>query len=926
MKPFNQIIVRIPQLPISASISEHWLDLRNSIKVSSPEFFELIKDIDCLSIDSLPVRQQLTILKYFNRSRYRCVPFGTFSSIGTAKIGKDADLPLLLNSPRKVHKLQDWKITETIKYSFCDILAGDYKLFSNSTHYTFGNQIRYVRRTGEQFELAEIEWDLKISNILNSCQVPTKISSILNLVSGPASKAEMTNLLEDLICCGLILTELEPNLIGIDYFDRIKYKSKRKERNYLISEHSLDKGVIDQKYTENIPALIDLLIKVLPDPDDSEDMVVFMKRFSKRFEGIDVPVMVALDPELGVGYGNLYNKGKNEGILSKVIGGQPKQRENDNIANFSNQGKFAIGEIIHLDKFIIENPSGVSKRPLPNSCSLVGSIVDDGLIIERIGGHSFNQLAGRFTAVNNEILDICREITSIEESINPDVIFFDIAYNAEMAVDNVNRRQRVYRQELNLLNYTEMDHPLTLEDLYISVSGKEIVLRSKRLNKRMIPRMSSAYNFRRSDLPIFRFLYDLSFYGIWPDLTFDPLNLFPGNKYYPRFQFRNIVLSLAKIRVTKGEIEGSSVHEKIICLKNLIEDFKLGSIVKVLSDEEPLVMGCSIKQDMELLLGEVQKKGSVYIEEFPIASNPLVIDKQGRGYNNQLIIPLIHLKEVYYGSGSISNIDCSKKRAFLPAKDWISLEIYGHPSGADNILIGPLTKVLLQFKEQIKCWFFIRYNENGDHLRFRLQLKHKRYREEIMEAIHTYLEPLYCKGLISDIALRIYNREMERYGIAGIEHVEQHFRMDSELILEMIRSEVPEELRYIYCLQLFLAIKEDSPIGEQRFDSWMENIRNHFGEEHEMDTQKYKMLNQYYKENDVFNLVNLTQKVPGAENLVKSIIDLICVCTDRRRAPFFTDLMHMHINRLFSDQQRAHEMIIYNLLTTYLKQSKYRSQ
>lgn len=924
MNPFNQIIVRVPQLPISSSIEESWSDLKESIKISSPEFYEIIKDVDYQNINSLPERQQLTILKYFNRSKYRCVPFGTFSSIGTAAIGNNGQFSLVLNDKRKVHSLTDWKATQLLEKSLNDILSEDYKLFSNSTYYTVGNQIRFVRRMGEQFELAEIEHDLTISNILGCCQSPRKISEVLELVRDTNSNDDLLVLLDDLIGCGLLITELEPNLIGKDYFRRVKFRPKSVSGLYVIAEHTFDKGVISKKYTQHIPVLIELLTRILPDPEESEDMVGFMQRFSKRFDRGDIPVMVALDPEVGVGYGNLHNKINDDSLLGKVMGGQRKKSD---VFSFLNTlGQFPIDETIYLDKSVIEKSTSLTKRPLPNSCSLVGNIVDDHLIVERIGGHSFNQLAGRFTAVSNDILKICKEIAAIEESANPEVIFFDIAYNAELSVDNVNRRQRLYHHELNLLNYTELESPLTLDDLFISISGKEIVLRSRKLNKRMVPRMSSAYNYRRSDLPVFRFLYDLSFYGIWPDLTFEPLILFPDKQYYPRFQFRNMILSLAKVKITKDVITGGSQEDKISSLRSLIRYFKFGSIIKVLGAQEPLIMDSSKHGDMKLLISELEKRESVYIEELPVSVNPLAIDNKGKCYMNQVIIPLVHKNEVYYGSGNITNIDCSKKRAFLPGKDWISLEIYGHTSGANSLLTGPLTKVLQQFQEQIKCWFFIRYNENGDHLRFRLQLKHKRFREEIMEVVHSYLEPLYSKGLINDVSLRTYNREMERYDIAGIVQVEQHFRLDSDLVLELIRNEVPEHLRYIQCLQLFLAVKEAGLIGEQRFDSWMENIRYHLGEEHQMNTEKYKILNQYYKEEEIYTLVINTPMARNAQNLVSSFTELINTCPDRRRAPFFTDLMHMHINRLFTDDQRAHEMIIYNLLISCLKQVKYRPQ
>jgi len=69
---------------------------------------------------------------------------------------------------------------------------------------------------------------------------------------------------------------------------------------------------------------------------------------------------------------------------------------------------------------------------------------------------------------------------------------------------------------------------LLLSDLWVRYENNEIILESKKLGKRVIPRLSSAYNYNHSDLPVFRFLCDLQHQSIQSNLTLNLSSLFPA--------------------------------------------------------------------------------------------------------------------------------------------------------------------------------------------------------------------------------------------------------------------------------------------------------------------------------------------------------------------------------------------------------------
>ncbi|HAK29640.1 MAG TPA: hypothetical protein DCO90_10480, partial [Sphingobacterium sp.] len=122
------------------------------------------------------------------------------------------------------------------------------------------------------------------------------------------------------------------------------------------------------------------------------------------------------------------------------------------------------------------------------------------------------------------------------------------------------------------------------------------------------------------------------------------------------------------------------------------------------------------------------------------------------------------------------------------------------------------------------------------------------------------------------------------------------------------------------CVTLMRAVRDSQVIGNKRFKAWTDFIRTSLEKEHQLNTTMYKALNKEIRENYSYFPRNLSE---SEQPFAQSLIDLIKDCPDRRRAPLLADLMHMHINRLFEENQRTHEMIWYNIFSTAnLKEEK----
>ncbi|RZK62959.1 MAG: hypothetical protein EOO95_14250, partial [Pedobacter sp.] len=506
MKPLihPSIIFRTPKFSHQADLESSWDELKKAISISSSSFYETIKDVEAHELRKLPSKIFFTIWKYFNRAKYRSTPYGTFASFSfLANAFNESESKIIVNNEQVVHQFIDWPYRNELHFDFEKLMADNIQLFSNTSYYSTLNSIRYIACTEGVFELAEIDQNEFIMQILECCAKPIAVNDLIKTLGvDEAGKIEFLELLHDMHSIQLLFTEFDPNVIGEDYFERIGIDDSNLPK-YLIAERKVIAGGLDEHLIKPIPTLIDLLSKILKS-DEREALKGFISRFKNKFDQQEVPLSIALDPEMGVGYDELEQVSEDDFVAqfnSKKKNAEDKQDLKSILKTKLSVADFENKEPIYLNKLAFE--TNESESILPNSFSLLMSVADDLICVDQIGGVTANALTGRFSIADNAVEQFCKETSAIEQNANPEVLFFDVAYLVETNVDNINRRKQIYGHQLSILNFDTSSAPLSLGDIQISVSNNEVILRSKSLNKRLIPRMASAYNYTRSDLSVF---------------------------------------------------------------------------------------------------------------------------------------------------------------------------------------------------------------------------------------------------------------------------------------------------------------------------------------------------------------------------------------------------------------------------------------
>lgn len=924
-------VLRTPLISYAQNNEESWSILKKAIEYSSDCFYDVIRNLNYDDFKNLDFKIQYTIWKYFNRARFRATPYGLFGSCSSFLISSEEHTDnIVVEKNFAIHSFIDWPFKNHISLSEELFFMPDRIYKSNESIYYVSDSIRYIYRQEKMFEIASVDRSLLVDSLLNFCKIPISYQEIIKYLEDTAAlnATDVQDLLNEFLRNQLLYTDLSPNIIGPDYFERINVTVGKPVKEYILTDRKVIEGSLSAEIFKSFNDCINCL-ESLAEEVKSPELNTFKRDFLSRFEDQEISLLKALDPEIGIGYGNLTQ-----------IDGDDKLHElfsKDNLDNtctiqWGRLENFLLEQVIvagNDPKYIIQLENYAHKKDneqntlLPNTFSALVNVIDDLIILENLGGCTATSLLGRFTRSNLQINEICRELMQIEAETNPDVIFFDIAYLSEDQVDNVNRRAAIYDYELPVLVYSCSTNPVDLHDICLWIHNNEVILYSSHYKKRLIPRLSSAYNYFRSDLSLYRFLCDLQHQGIKSQLGFDFQNKIPGLNFYPRLQYENIVISPAKWKIDIKECQRFNSQA-------IIEKYNLSALIKIRNNDQSLTFDTASLDDLAAFSHFIkQQKNDFYIEESFIPQKPLVIDEQQNPYLPQFVLSFHHSQLIYKGASSKkkASSDLPARVDILQGNDWLYFEIYCHPLSANSILTDNIGPFIDKNQQNIEKWFFIRYFNPKHHLRLRIQIKPGINGYSIIRELTEVLSRGFDDGKIEDIQLKPYKKEIERYGSDLIEEIEIHFFRDSLFVLNLLAMECLTQQIYRLLLDIALDVLESikSEITENL--SLTQFYLENFIIEHNWGIKEFKNLNKRYASFKQHKEFEITEPIAEMRKvLIESFNNLLLLRIEGRQSRLFGDLFHMLVNRLFAEHQRIHEGVIYYyLVKEFQKQSKFKS-
>lgn len=962
-----QLLLRTPSYSFEQyrgiSLKEVLTDtyFRNAIRYASEPVYQVLQKTG-FDFDGLNDKMKMTLQKYYNRMCFRSTPFGSMASVSSLRFGCQ-DEAILLADERRVK----------VRPSFTNVLAAakdillskaddaiTYRI--NDSIYSTGYDIRYLRyetdkKEGKRLFFVEtIESSALLDAVCAFCAAAAPQAVIASHIAGcfDATIEDSSVFVAGLIEKQLLVSSVEPHICGIDYLEHVSAsmhhhavatEDNAAGRSVYVTTYRPATGSLDKAIQQQLLNALQCTAALLP-AEPPALLTAFKEAFVQKYDQQAVPLLEALDPELGVGFASLGGSAATPLLLKHTgdsTGSPPSHKLPWTAAHaYLLQQWTSSKGVIRLKQDDIARLPENGDQSLPPSTNILFRKLGEQLYIEHAGGATATALTGRFSLVHEDLCGSTKELASIEAKQNPDVIFAEISHIAELHAANIERRAQFHAYEIPVLtgSVATLDCQVVLNDLYVAVRQGTVWLWSKKLGKRIIPRLSSAYNYQRSTLAVFRFLCELQFDGLASNVNFNLSHFFPDLPFYPRVELDNCILQLATWHVSGQQVTGIQAATKEIKLANLLHLLKVElqcpRHISVNEHDHELVFDLQRQEDLVLLLDLFKNGRTVTIKEYPfVAAEPVVADNAAHGYMSQFIASIYNLETVYAGlppeltETPLNGI----QRRFMPGSEWAYFKIYCLPERANEILAQQLYPVIeaLKVADVTKACFFIRYHDPAPHIRLRFLLHHKADYACVVSMLHTALQSLMATGVVIKLTADVYEREMERYSTELIEQIEQHFNTSSLLALSYLHALPAGETETSY---LHLAVSSVHAMLEAFGYSLTERIA--FCEQ--MHTFLYKeQLHPVNRAAQIKDTYRELSKVPGLFNtsavhmpgsFIMELQDVAAAAAGwggDKRGGLLADLIHMHLNRLFSRSQRSQEMMLYYCLWQHYTSQKARA-
>lgn len=917
---------------------------RSAIAVASDGLFRELTQAE-FQLKRLSAKARHALHRYYNRMCFRPTPFGLFAGITALEWGASAQI--ILGNNKIIHSFPDFKSVVALSDQVTRESTSDVILYAlNNTLYSLKTEYRYLSYTDNAslkriFYLYQMERSKEMDKFFCFLQTGKNRAAIIEYLVLSAGFSELDAQLFFLQLAEeqVIQPVLSPATNGADLVPSDAksgpIQGETGNNRYVNLEVSLQAGMLEKAHQQVILDALNVIDRLVPQQEPPE-LYTFLKAFERKYDGQMVPLLEALDLEKGIGYGGLMDVVGSDDYRKDVHLEEKKDMAQSVEWTLAHafllehwQMIPANGDVIQLDREKIDRLP-MTEALYPSNMSVLFRMADDGIYIEQAGGASASALAGRFTFFHDKIWQHQKEIAEMEQRSNPDVIMAEVSHISHLHTANIDRRRHIYSYEIPILTGSSLDpgKQILLNDLWVCVDHGTIILWSKRLNKRIVPRLSSAFNYKNDKLPVFRFLCDLQQHQVKTGFHFDLEDFFPGLKHYPRIQVGKVILQLARWNLDEFELKRLSAlaeNEKIIrLLKEWQIKYRWPRYISLDEHDNQLVFDTSNDDSLLFLRDNIKAVKKAVIREFPFCRQSAVAGSDNKPRINQFIAAIRHDAPVYRSNkdyGRLIQMAQNKQRKYITGSEWLYVKLYCHPSKANELLLSclmPLMQTARARKITTK-WFFIRYRDPEYHLRLRFHINPDDTGQMIVLLQDAFFNAVE-NGTVTGIQYDSYKRELERYVLT--EETERVFYDSSRLTLCYLNSLSQtdtggHEQFIVDCTQSMTAAF--GLTGEARAGMFQQlYLSLYAGFINSQATNE--QLKQRYRDFQKVIVASKTShptiavEFAAFQKGLSGISGKAAEWNDRDRFTLLGDIIHMHLNRLLTDGQREQELVIYYCL------------
>jgi len=688
----------------------------------------------------------------------------------------------------------------------------------------------------------------------------------------------------------------------------------------------------------------------------NDDLLNFIAEFTDHYGDAQIPLLTALDQQSGIIYpssnsesctfnGNISALNTLEQIVGRtdVLKNLKLKKLAEAVANKQIEVEITADDITDF-----KSHQSVAVKNFYLQGNLIASspdLLDQGsfhFFIKKQSAPSALALVSKSGYGLPGLRDQLSNFISRENALNSDAILAEIVFIPDDVIDNAIYRPILQRFTIDVQSgaFSPSEENIHLTDLLISVKNQEIILHSKKLNKRIIPVLTCNHNFYKGPA-VYRFLSELQYQNPkqifawhWGHLSNQP--------FLPRISYKHLILSKAQWHISQQDVSSiiEQFAEPVDALQELQHRFKFPQLFTIANDDKEMLIDIRSAFSCTVFL-EVVTSAGITITEFIGNPASTLFKNHGDSFHHEMIIPVLDKRKPETPLATPDNEVITQRHPepdeHLPEqKEWIYYKIYGRPLVLQQSLekLYPLLNLMTE-EGIISQWFFVRYNDPYNHLRLRIKMasyamaKYANVIAELKNVLKDQMENHQIWAMESDT----YAQEVDRYGTRTMEYCEQLFYHDSHATMQLFKSgitlpdnwligilnvetllndfdlDIAGRIELLYQMETdFFKRTGGSKQLQVSFDTLYRAHKQNIETMIKGGNETYWAFKEILKTRSEQNKLTLSalaqmgKEYPGECKTTSQIVNSV---------------IHMALNRFFLTQQNRNELLIYALLRRY---------
>lgn len=808
---------------------------RLSIAIASPKLYQsLKKDLENGSFKNH--QNYLSLLKYLLRSSTRTTPFGLFASVAYGRFGNRLELFEDDKIIKKIRPDMSW-VSHSLKELFDNVKKlKNFKLMTNPSVILKGSKFYLLEQLSNSNEpkLLTIVASNYSKFVLKTGSYSIEYQKLLNLILKSykkKSKKKIEKSLFELIEKGFLITDISVSLKDCGFFqETIKNFEKYNIEKYipntkLLTElfNNFETGTDEQSIQalEKIYNLLELS-KTLPYPvqvDSARKKIISLpNEISKKIE---------LIPQLLSSFQNINFE--SEGVQKfhseflEVFGVDtlvpvklaieridyiPSEKKDFDKKNLLTS--LILKKASQCDQYKIEISdedgekllSNLDEEKLPSSCEVFFEILAPSQTCLEKGNYTIllnpylatNQAIssfGRFLYLfNKSVHKDIKNFLKIEEKNNPDIVFVEASFlPVSCRTANVALFKPLRNHYLGFEYQENSPKFLNLDDIFIGANLNYLYIFSKKLNKKLHISLNSAVNDNLAPFPL-KLLIDIS--NSW-SININPFPWFTSSKetYLPELRYKNIIFSPRRWLIRDKDLIKTNVgFNKKELLRKDFEKRKIPSDVLLCLYDHRLRLDWKSNDDFDIIYQQFLSKNEVILFESLHKKYGIPFNFGDQNFTSEVSVSFILERKIKNKNFDKSHeyYSLHNNRFLNFNSNCIYVKLYLNRDQQTEFIDEYISSFINHLTENdlLSHWFFIRYYDSRDHIRLRLFSTDKL---KVFNELSSKSNIWFQEGLIKDLSLNIYERELERYGGEEcIDSIEKFFCVDSILSVEFLKK------------------------------------------------------------------------------------------------------------------------------------------